>query len=210
MPEGMGRTDLAVMSAQNEVLCWYAIQTRPRHEKKVDADLRSRGFWTFLPTIEQIHQWSDRRKKVQVPLFSRYLFIRSLYKPEVHHAVISLPGVNGFVGVRRQALPIPDSEIANVQLLLTHKIPLEPYPFLKVGQRVRCRGGVLEGLEGILVSKNKDYSVVVSVELLQRSLAVHISGYNFEPVGESNHSTGIGSVPPRFSTGDAFGATQSI
>jgi len=180
-----------VWSASKGEPSWYAIQTRPRHERRVHEGLRSLGFWTFLPMVEQVHQWSDRRKKVQVPLFSRYLFIRSLYKPEVHQAVIKLPGVNGFVGVGRQALPIPDSEIANVQLLLSRQIPVELHPFLKVGQRVRCRGGALDGLEGILVSKKKDHSVVVSIELLQRSVSVHINGYDFEPVKEPRRGTGM-------------------
>lgn len=199
MPDFVQQLEGTAQSAENE-LSWYAIQTRPRHEKKVDEDLRARGFWTFLPLIEQVHDWSDRRQKVQVPLFSRYLFIRSLYHPEVHHAVIRISGVAGFVGVHRQALPIPDSEIAAIQLLLSRKIPVEPHPFLKIGQRVRCLGGALDGLEGILVSKNKDYSVVVSVELLQRSLSVRIDGYNFEPVGESNISMRISSAPPPCST----------
>ncbi len=161
---------------------WYSIQTRPRHEKKVNEDLRSLGFSTFLPLMGQIHQWSDRRQAVEVPLFPRYLFLRSEYTPQVHHAVIRRWGVNQFVGIRGKALPIPDHEIANIELLLRRRVPVEPYPFLKVGERVRCKGGALDGLEGILAAKNKDYSLVVSIELLQRSLAVRIEGYNVELV----------------------------
>jgi transcription termination/antitermination protein NusG len=210
MPNELGQLDVAVQSAQDVKPSWYAIQTRPRHEKKVDADLRALGFCTFLPMTEQIHRWSDRRQKVQVPLFPRYLFLRSVYEPNVHHTVISFPGVDGFVGVRGRALSIPDCEIANVQLVLTQKIPFEPYPFLKLGQRVRCRGGALEGLEGILVAKSKDYSVVVSIELLQRSLAVRIDGYNFEPVGESSLSPRFDSMPPPIQGGRAIDALPQI
>ena len=161
---------------------WYSIQTRPRHEKKVHEDLQTLGFSTYLPLMDQIHQWSDRRQTVQVPLFPRYLFLRSEYTPRVHHAVIRRWGVSGFVGIRGNALSIPDQEIANIELLLKHRVPVEPYPFLKVGKRVRCNGGALDGLEGILVAKNKDYSLVVSVELLQRSLAIRINGYDLEAV----------------------------
>jgi len=186
----MDELECTLESPRDDDRFWYAIQTRPRHEKRVHEGLRSLGFWSFLPMVEQVHQWSDRRQKVQVPLFSRYLFIQSLYNPEVHQAVIKLPGVNGFVGASKQALPIPNSEIATIQLLLSRRIPVEPHPFLKVGQRVRCRGGALDGLEGILVSKKKDYSVVVSIELLQRSVSVHINGYDLEPVREPRPDTG--------------------
>jgi transcription antitermination factor NusG len=161
---------------------WYCIQTRPRHEKKVNEDLQSLGFSTYLPLMDQIHQWSDRRQSVEVPLFPRYLFLRSEYTAQVHHAVIRRWGVNQFVGIRGIALPIPDHEIASIEILLRRHVPVEPHPFLKVGERVRCKGGALDGLEGILVAKNRDYSLVVSIELLQRSLAVRIEGYDLELV----------------------------
>ena len=164
---------------------WYSIQTRPRHEKKVNEDLRSLGFSTFLPLQQKIHHWSDRKQAVEIPLFPRYLFVRSEYTPEVHHIVIRRWGVTGFVGVRGKALPISDVEIANIELLLRSNAWVEPCPYLKIGERVRCRGGALDGLEGILVGKNRDYSVVVSIELLQRSLAVRIEGYDLELVKNS-------------------------
>ncbi len=161
---------------------WYAIQTRPRHEKKVDEDLQSLGFSTYLPQMKQLRQWSDRRQTVELPIFPRYLFIHSAYSPDVHHTVISRWGVCNFVGIRGQALSIPDQEIANIETLLERQLPVEPYPFLSVGARVRCRGGALDGLEGILVGKNKDWSLVVSLQLLQRSLAVRVFGYDVELV----------------------------
>ncbi len=161
---------------------WYAIQTRPRHEKKVDEDLKSLGFSTYLPLIKQIRQWTDRRQAVEVPIFPRYLFIHSAYSPHMHQSVISRWGVCSFVGIRGQALPIPDQEIANIEILLKSGVPAEPFPFLNIGDRVRCRGGALDGLEGILVSKNKDYSLVVSFELLRRSLSVRLFDFEVEPV----------------------------
>lgn len=175
--------DVAVEeSDSNEGVRWYAIQTRPRHEKKVDRDLRLVGFSTYLPLIKQIRQWSDRRQAVQLPLFPQYLFIHLAYSPHVHQAVISRWGVCNFVGIRGKALPIPDQEIANIEILLERRLQVEPYPFLRVGARVRCRGGALDGLEGILVGKNKDSSLVVSLNLLQRSLAVRVVGYDVELV----------------------------
>ncbi len=166
----------------SEGVRWYAIQTRPRHEKKVHEDLQSLGFSTYLPLMNQIHQWSDRRQAVEIPIFPRYLFLHAEYSPYVHQAIIGRWGVCNFVGVRGQALPIPDQEIANIETLVRRQLPAEPHPFLSVGSRVRCRGGALDGLEGILVRKNRDWSIVVSLELLQRSLAVRLVDYEVELV----------------------------
>ena len=165
-----------------EKVRWYAIQTRPRHEKKVNEELQSLGFNTYLPLVKQIRQWSDRRQAVELPVFPRYLFLHSFYTPRIHQSVISRWGVCEFVGVRGRALPIPDQEIANIELIQQRHLEAEPYPFLQVGARVRCRGGALDGLEGILVGKNKDCSLVVSLELLQRSLAVRMVGVEVELV----------------------------
>ncbi len=182
MPFGVGEDG---MVDEPEVR-WYAIQTRPRHEKRVDQDLQSLGLSTYLPLIKQVRQWSDRRQAVEVPIFPRYLFIHSVYSPHMHQAVISRWGVCSFVGIRGQALPIPDQEIANIEILLRSGVPTEPFPFLNIGDRVRCRDGALDGLEGILVNKNKDYSLVVSFELLRRSLCVRLFDYEVESVQE-NH-----------------------
>ena len=91
-------------------------------------------------------------------------------------------GVVAFVGIQGQGIPIPDAEIENIQILLSSKVPFEPYPFLSVGQKVRIRGGYLDGIEGIRTAKNADRSVVISVDLIQRSLAVRLSGFDLEPI----------------------------
>jgi transcription antitermination factor NusG len=161
---------------------WYAIHTRARHEKKVTIELQDEGITTFLPLIAQRHRWSDRDKTIQVALFSCYTFVRLEACPQKRVTVLQTPGVLGFVGIRGAGLPIPDKEIEDIQTLLAHNVTCALYPFLKVGQRVRIRGGCLEGVEGILVAKNSDRSLVVSVELIQRSVAVRIDGYDVEPV----------------------------
>jgi transcription antitermination factor NusG len=182
LDEAIGGASGSALTVSADASKWYSVQTRPRHEKKVNEDLQSLGFSTYLPLIEAIHQWSDRRQAVHVPLFPRYLFLRSQYTPQVHHTVIRRWGVNNFVGIRGKAVAIPDVEIANIELLLQRRVQVEPCPYIQVGERVRCRGGALDGLEGILVGKNRDYSLVVSIELLQRSLAVRIEGYDLELV----------------------------
>jgi transcription antitermination factor NusG len=160
---------------------WYAVQTRPRHEKKIVAELRQKSITTFLPLLAEIHRWSDRRKVIEVPLFPGYLFIRAQLDLHVRVAILRAWGVLGFVGPNREASEIPDCQIDTIQALLTAKLPLMPYPFLKIGQRVRVRGGALDGLEGILVT-NRGRRLVISVESIQRSLSITIEGYDVQAV----------------------------
>jgi transcription antitermination factor NusG len=96
--------------------------------------------------------------------------------------VLSTLGVYGFVGAGGIALPIPDKQILDIRTVVENRVPFTPYPFLRIGQRVRVRGGCLDGIEGTLVSMNSDHSVVVSIELVRRSLAVRITGYDFDLV----------------------------
>ncbi len=161
---------------------WYAVQTRARHEKKVTAQLENKSIETFLPLITRINRWSDRNKKIQLPLFPCYTFLRLAACTCKRFTVLQTPGVVGFVGVRGIGLPIPDKEIEDIQTLLARNVPCTLYPFLKLGQRVRIRGGCLEGVEGILVAKNGSRNLVVSMELIGRSVAVRIEGYDVEPV----------------------------
>ena len=165
-----------------EELRWYALHTRARHEKAVERRLRDQGMETFLPTTIQVHRWSDRRKKVEVPLFSCYVFIRCALSAEDRTHVYQVESVHGFVGVRGASLPIPDDQIASIQKILTQTAPWRSYPFLKVGQRVRIRGGAMDGVEGVFLSENGDQSLIISVEAIQRSMAVRINGYDVEPI----------------------------
>jgi transcription antitermination factor NusG len=159
---------------------WYAVQTYPRHEKIVAERIKQHGLTAFLPMTTEVHRWSDRRKKVELPLFSCYLFVRLEPTNEKRLRVLQTDGVIGLVGSQRIGTPIPDEEIEAVQMLLERKVPCTAYPFLKVGQRVRVRGGALNGIEGLFVSQNGDHSVVISVDAIQRSLAVQINGYDLD------------------------------
>ena len=161
---------------------WYAIHTRARHEKAVTAQLERIGVNTFLPLVRQTHRWSDRQKTVQCVLFDCYTFVCLETYPQKHRHIRETPGVIGFVGIRGAGLPIPDQEIEDIRTLLANDIPCSPYPFLRTGRRVRIRGGCMDGLEGILVAKNSDQSLVVSIDMIQRSVAVRIDGYGVEPV----------------------------
>jgi transcription antitermination factor NusG len=161
---------------------WYALHTRARHEKAVERRLRDQGMETFVPTTLEVHRWSDRKKKVEVPLFSCYVFVRCALSAEDRTRVYQVESVHGFVGSRGSSLPIPDEQIESIQKVLTQTEPWRSYPFLKVGQRVRVRGGAMDGVEGVFLSENGDHSLIISVDAIQRSMAVRIDGYDVEPV----------------------------
>jgi transcription antitermination factor NusG len=160
---------------------WYALQTRPRHEKKVDAELQEKGVTTYLPLLTEVHRWSDRRKAVKVPLFSCYTFVHSKLGSELLTLVYGIPGALGFVGPNRRGVPIPEQQIENIRILLASNIAIAPCPFLNIGQRVRIRGGVMDGIEGILASSGK--RLVISVETISHSLSISLEGQSVEPVG---------------------------
>jgi len=161
---------------------WYALQTHARHEKVVAARLHEQGFESFLPVVTEVHQWRDRRKRVELPLFSCYVFVNLVLTNEQRYRVCGINGVCSFVGVRGQGIPIPDDQILAVQKLLSEDLSWSNHPFLKIGQRVQIRGGAMDGVEGILVARNGDQTLVISVDAIQRSLAVRINGYDVVPV----------------------------
>jgi transcription antitermination factor NusG len=175
--------DDSVFSMQETLFapsCWYAVQTWPRFEKKVATEFQRKEIEVFLPVLSTKHQWSDRHRSVQLPLFPTYVFVRIAPEPNSRIAVLRSNGVVGFVGVRGVGIPIPNSEIDSVRLLLARGVAFQPHPFLNVGQRVRIRGGSLDSVEGILLAKNDDLSLVVSIQIIQRSVSIRISGYQVE------------------------------
>jgi transcription antitermination factor NusG len=161
---------------------WYALQTRLQREKVVEQRLMERGVQTFLPMVTEVRRWSDRRKKIQIPLFSSYLFVKLAPSKVERVRVLSVDGVFNFVGPRREGTPIPDSQIEAVRALVDGQLPWSSHPFLNIGQRVRIRSGALQGVEGILVSRSGENTLVISVEAIQRSMAVRIEGYDVEAV----------------------------
>ncbi len=159
---------------------WYAVHTRARHEKRIDLGLQQAGIETFLPLIREVHRWSDRRKEVAMPLFPCYLFVRILPDPAARLSVLKTPGVLNFVGRWDLLSAVPDQEIEQVRTVIQQRDRFFPCPFLKAGERIRIRGGVLDGVEGILSSHKGASALVVSVELIQRSVSVLIEGYDVE------------------------------
>jgi transcription antitermination factor NusG len=161
---------------------WYAVLTRARHEKAAAHRLGERGVTTFLPTVTEVHRWNDRKKTVELPLFSCYLFVKLMPGNEERQRVLRTDSVLGLVGTQGLGTPIPNDQIDAIRTLVSEQLPCSSHPFLKTGQRVRIRGGALEGIEGILLSRNGDRRLIISVDAMQRSLAVQVEGYDVEPV----------------------------
>lgn len=159
---------------------WYAVHTMARHEKRVAAQFEEKRVCTFLPLLRQVHRWSDRRSVVETPMFSCYAFVQMVRTVEERLKVLRTPGVLGFVGSERQGTPIPDEQIESLRKAISEKVPCLPHPFIRAGKRVRIRGGSLDGVEGILMLQGRDQRLVISVELLQRSVSIRVEGYDIE------------------------------
>lgn len=159
---------------------WYAIRTRSRHEKIVSNQLDQRGIESFLPLVRRTHKWSDRVKEVELPLFAGYNFVRLVLSSADRLRVLQVHGVAGFVGIQGGGTPIPDSQIQDIRTVLASKVPFEESASLTVGQRVRIRGGSLDGVEGILTAHHGDQSLMISIEPIQRSLCIRVQGYSVE------------------------------
>ena len=176
----MSSVNNTIPNTAEEQARWYAVRTRPRHEKRVASELQEKGITIYLPLLSQVRRWSDRRKVIHVPLFSCYAFVHSVFDLHLRLAIYAIQGALGFVGPNNQGISIPDAQIETIRTLLAHDVPLTPYPLLKVGQRVRIRGGALDGVEGILAS-NGDRRLVISVENIHASFSINLEGYDVEP-----------------------------
>jgi transcription antitermination factor NusG len=171
-----------VPPVETQVETWYGLHTQSRHEKIVAQRLQERGVTTFLPLVTEVRRWSDRKKSVELPLFSCYVFAKFVPNRSERLRVLRVDGVFGLVGARGEGVPIPDEQIDAVRSLLDGQLPWSAHPFLKIGQRVRIRSGALNGVEGVLVQRDGDRKLVISVDAIQRSLAVRVEGYEVEAV----------------------------
>lgn len=163
---------------------WYALRVKPRHERTTALALRTKGFEEFLPQHRIRRRWSDRIKELQQPFFPGYVFCR--FNPDNRFPVLVTAGVIGAVGVGKVPAPIDDTEIEALQSVVASGCSTQAWPFLKVGQFVRIEAGPLTGTEGILVAVKKSSRLVVSVSLLQRSVAVEIDDLWAYPIGKSH------------------------
>lgn len=165
---------------------WYAIRTRSRHEKQVRDRLAVQGIEQLLPTVMRLRQWKDRKKEIEVPLFSGYCFARFSWPERL--AVQTVSGVVGLVGRGQQPEPIQDEEIAVLQTLMASSLRYEAHPYLLEGMIVEVVRGPLEGVRGVLVRKAKRYRLVISVHLIRQATAVEIDDVDVVPVQSNGRS----------------------
>ena len=151
---------------------WYALRVRNRFENAVATHLHARGYESFLPLYKCRHRWSDRFKEIDLPLFPGYVFCQ--FNPMNRLPILSIPGVVHVVGVGKTPVPIDETEIAAIQAAVKSGLASRPWPFLQVGHGVKIEYGPLRGVEGILLGFGKDQRLVLSISLLQRSVAVQV------------------------------------
>ena len=161
--------------------CWFALQIRSRWEATTAGLLQGKGLETLLPTYTTKRKWSDRFKVVEAPLFPGYVFCRF----DVHNRlpVLITPGVISVVGRGKTPIAVDDKEILSIQAAIGSGIHMEPWPYLEIGERVRVKDDVLDGMEGILTNFKGSDRVVISVTLLRRSVALEIDRSRISPMG---------------------------
>lgn len=163
---------------------WCAAYTRHQHEKSVGDMLERKGFETFVPLYQARRRWHDRVKTLALPLFPSYVFLRGGIERQLQ--IVTTPGVHWMITTAGQVAVIPDEEIAAVKRLVDSSLRVEPHPFLRCGDWVRVKTGPVEGVEGILVRMKSLYRLVISVEMLQKSVAVEVSVSDVERVRRPN------------------------
>jgi transcription antitermination factor NusG len=162
-------------------LNWYALQIRARWETTASGLLKGKGLETLLPTYTTRRKWSDRSKVVESPLFPGYVFCRF----DVHNRlpILVTPGVISVVGMGKTPIAVEDSEMLSLQAAIGSGIQMEPWPYVEIGERVRIKDDVLDGMEGILTGFKGSHRVVISVTLLRRSVALEIDRARMIPLG---------------------------
>jgi transcription antitermination factor NusG len=159
---------------------WYVAHTSANHEIRVTQQLRERFVENFLPLYDSVRRWKDRRKKLQLPLFPGYVFVRLPVRERLK--VLQVPGVARLISFNGQPAALPDKEIEALRTGLAAQLHTEPHPYLTVGRLVRVKSGPLEGVEGILIRKKNACRVVLSLDLIMRSASVEVDASELERI----------------------------
>ncbi len=159
---------------------WYAVYTKHQHEKKASEVLARKGFEVLLPLYKAAHKWKDRTKIVSLPVFPCYVFLRTKLDRKLE--ILTTPGVFWLVENAGRACPIQESDIEAIRKINRSGAQAEPHPYLNCGEHVRVHSGPLAGLKGILTRIKNRYRVVVSVEVLQKAVAVEVDSAILEPL----------------------------
>lgn len=162
---------------------WYAVYVKSRHEFQVSDRLSLKKVEVFLPTVERMQKWKDRKKLVTFPLFPGYLFVHTTREARNLLNVLKVKGVVRMLcTIPGEPDAVPDEQINFLKKLVTNKEELDPYPYLNEGNRVRIKKGPLYGVEGILVEKLDKHLFVLSVDVLKQGVALTINASDVEKV----------------------------
>lgn len=164
---------------------WYAVHTRSNFEKKVALELDRKGIETFLPAFCEVHRWKDRKKTVEIPYFPSYIFVRIEDEPERRLDVLRTNGTVRILGNAGAIEPIPEAEIDRFQRLVASRLSVQSHPFMKEGASVRVKAGPLQGIEGLLVQVRNQNRLLLSLNLLARSVATEIDLCDVELIRSS-------------------------
>ncbi|MBI5328822.1 MAG: UpxY family transcription antiterminator [Deltaproteobacteria bacterium] len=167
----------------NQNLYWYAVHVKYRHEFKISDRLANIGIDFFLPVVERLRKWKDRKKLVDFPLFPGYLFVHIQKNNPDILTVLKIPGVVRFLGVLPgKPAPVPEEQIISLKKILENKRDIDPYPYLKQGQAVRIKRGLLAGVEGMLVKRAGQHMLVLSVDIIQQGVSLKIDASDVERI----------------------------
>ena len=162
-------------------LHWYVVHVRSRHEFSVAERLVKLGIDAFLPIVERLSRWKDRKKLIAFPLFPGYLFVNMANNNIMKLAVLKTPGVVRFIVLTPgEPEPIPAEQILTLKRLVESKESLDPYPYLKEGNKVKIKNGPLAGVEGILVERKGMHHLVISVDILRQGVSVQVEASSVE------------------------------
>jgi transcription antitermination factor NusG len=159
---------------------WYALHVRERVEKIVSWNLNHKGYEVFLPTYSSRRRWSDRIKVIEMPLFSGYVFCRFYFGERL--PILTVPGVQHVVSFGQTVTPVDPTELNALRRAVDSGLACEPWPYLQVGHRVRVENGPLTGLEGFVQDVSKPCKLVISLNLLSRSVAVELDRASVKPI----------------------------
>jgi len=159
---------------------WYAVYTCANREKLVAAQFTARGIEHFLPLYQSVREWSDRRVKLQLPLFPGYLFVQTSLRNRL--PILTVPGVVNLVSTARQPVPLAHELIETLRDGI-NRVAAQPYPELAVGQRVSICAGPLKGLEGILLRHKAAPRVVISIGEIKQSFLAEVDLNHLVPIG---------------------------
>ncbi len=161
-----------------EVVNWYALYTRSRHEKHVRGQCERRDIESFLPLYETVHRWKDRRVTVQLPLFPGYVFIRIPLGKRLQ--VLQIPGAVCLVGFDGRPAPLNEEDVERLRRGISSGVSAKPHSYLPAGKKVRVKSGPMAGLQGIVVRHKNRLRLVVSLELIHCAAAVEIEAADLE------------------------------